>query len=376
MKKLSKAIECLVFFCSDVSQLVDIASVKKLYKKAALVAHSDRAKENACPYSMAEINAAWETVSAANWSELASLLGIAVKPVAIESCWTDDPLHKATVPAFYTVETLSKMAWRFESGKSSKDANFSWFRSGRTYFSDLKWELNYWPGSECFALTDLQNALAFRKECISYRILLSGKTSKGDVCRAFCDLVNANCRDNSPEAVIEWLGTLEMKDLGRYKGFGASFDLDDVEVRIYREVQASHEVFTPFDLGRLKPLTEYPKKFTIAHLRRAIANGQFYGLKQDYYLTDDYAHDAACNYRKGYIANPLEMLSKLIGDDLSRLYQSGSDSGKVVLNFGYHSNDGRSITIDLNCRYPLVDMADEEGSYLQGPIQVKELVAA
>ncbi len=372
MKNLRTAIECLAYFATDLSELTDIVAVRKLYKKAALVVHSDRAKQQNCPHNMTQVNAAWEIVCKARWEQVASILGLQVK-CDVDRCWTDDPLHNATVPAFYTVDTLCRKAWNICD--NDQDESFKWFGSGHcTYFQNLKWQYEYWSGSECMLLTDLQNALLFRKECVSYRIVM--KAFRADMCKAFYELVRKYAKSSSPEDVIQWLHTIEMVDLGKYQGVGAKFiSSDDVEVVIYRQSQPSHTVFTPFDIQRMKPLTELPKKWTIAHLRRVIANGQFVRLKQDYYLTDDYAYDAAVNYRKGYISNPFRMLAELIGDDLSRLYPTSAD-GQMVLHFGCHSNDGRSITIDLNCRYPAVDMSDEESIYLQGPIRVKELVAA
>ena len=65
-------------------------------------------------------------------------------------------------------------------------------------------------------------------------------------------------------------------------------------------------VFSPFALGRLNPLKERPAKWMLAHVKRALANGQFSNLRCNQYLTDDYAHDAACNFRAGSIeAMPL-----------------------------------------------------------------------
>lgn len=378
MKTLKEAIQCICWFAGDLDlSVIDAGDFKKLYKKAALLVHSDRISHFDCPYTMVDVNNAWEITSKAGWLAVANQLGLSVQVSSNASfAWENDPLHEASVPSFFSVATLSRKEWQFTD---SKREDFSWFGFAHcTYFEDLKWEYRYWAGSESMCLTDLTNALLFKRTCISYRIVSNSRFSRGvgiDSSEAFYRLFNDKAGGYSPSAVISWLRNLEMQDLGKGYGFGAVFNIENIEIKIYREETQSHKVFTPFNLERMKPLTELPKKWTIAHLRRILANGQFTKLKQNYYLTDDYAHDAAVNSRKGYIQNPIKMLVGLVGDDLGHLYASTNDSGECVISFGYHSNDGRSVKIDLNNRYPLVDMEKEETEYLSGSIDLRLLAA-
>ncbi len=379
MKSLIKAVECLSFFRPATEAHATMSTVKKLYKRAALLVHSDRVIEVNCPYSMTDVNAAWEIISKSDETEVLRLFNSHIrKESPVTEHWKNDPLHKANVPSFYTVDKLCEKEWKFAK---ADDEDFRWFSSWNTTFIDgsgCYFRCKYWPGSECMSLADITNAFLHRKVCVSYRILfltgLNPNGSRADSCTAFYQMVRELVGSSTPKAVFEWLGTLEMVELDRFSGKGARFEFGNVRITIYRDEENSSKVFSPFCIDRVKPLTELPKKWTVVHLRKALANGQFVRLKQNYYLTDDYAADAASNSREGYIQNPIAMFEKVLTDDL-HLYERSRD-GVVELSFGCHMNDGRSIIINLDNRYPLVDMEQEEMLYLSGDINFSLIEAA
>ncbi|MCR9909658.1 hypothetical protein NB545_19680 [Vibrio campbellii] len=127
-------------------------------------------------------------------------------------------------------------------------------------------------------------------------------------------------------------------------------------IKIGFDEYSSKNEFNPFNLGAIKPLKALPKKWKVADLVKVLINGQFHSLKQNYYYTDDYALDAAVGFRRGYIENPLEMAMRWHGDTLrscSSLYSSSDDKR---INFGKHMNDGCSLVVDLDNRYPLISL--------------------
>ena len=68
----------------------------------------------------------------------------------------------------------------------------------------------------------------------------------------------------------------------------------------------------PLDVSIISPLKSIPKKWTIRHIVKALVNGQYKNLKKNYYLTDDYAYDAAYNFRAGLIEDAIGFAAKLV----------------------------------------------------------------
>ena len=68
----------------------------------------------------------------------------------------------------------------------------------------------------------------------------------------------------------------------------------------------------PLDLSTIKPLKAEPKKWTLPHVVRALVNGQFQGLRKNYYMTDDYAYDNAVNFREGEISDVIGFVQGIV----------------------------------------------------------------
>jgi hypothetical protein len=364
---LFDAVTCLTWFNANNQSISTLEALRKLYKRAALVVHSDRPASVSCPYSMVDVNRSWERISAAKPGEMELIfarLASGVEPSVVRADpYANDPLHQASVPAFFTVDTLARRAWNIVD-ESTED--FRWFGPSHvTYFKDIQLEYAYWSGSACMLLRELSDAFRQRKTCVGFRVV--SENGDHEFPNAFYELLRQNCGFN-PRSVMEWLKSLPMVDLGPYRGTGAEFKLKGYKsaIRIYPSDTAAHKVFSPFALHQLNPLQEMPKKWTVAHLKRLIGNGQFRGYKVNYYLTDDFAHDNACQLRRGYVQNPIASLSKMMDDELW-LSSTVLDNGNVRLSFGAHSNDGRSLIVELNNRYSIVDFDDaEEQAYLSG----------
>lgn len=59
-------------------------------------------------------------------------------------------------------------------------------------------------------------------------------------------------------------------------------------------------------------LPEAPKKWTVPHVVRALLNGQFKKLTCNGVYSDDYAYDAAVNFRQGPIANAAAFACRIL----------------------------------------------------------------
>lgn len=369
MKNIQKAVECLLAF----GDARDFKELKKLYKKAALLVHSDRSGSASTEFTMVDVNQAWECVNANPEKALALIEGSDVfeRIQARVNSWKDDPLHDASVPSFYSVETMAKKAWSIveESG-----VEFEWFSAGRSkvYIKDVNLEYTHYYGDESMYLYDLENAFKTGKTCVGYRVHLDHGRN-GEFWAVWYDALKLFCESESPSSVWQWLGSLEYVDQGKYHGVCSFVTVGNSRLKIYRDEEKGAKVFSPFVVDRIKPVTEMPEKWTVLHLRKILANGQFRSYKQDYYHTDDSAYDAAVNCRKGYISNPLDSFADALTCGSMRVWERVSDDGTVALHFGAHSNDGRSLIVDLNNRYPIVDMEAEEKQYLKGEINLLEV---
>lgn len=365
MKKLSEAVKCIMYFGSA----VDFKGLKKIYKKAALLVHSDRARSNECPYTMTDVNNAWKLIVSNKQAAMGMIKGsdIQVEASRAANAWKDDPLHEANVPSFFSVATMAKKKWNIiEDGEIG---DFVWFNpsSHSTYIKKSNLEYRYYYGGDVISLYNLDFAFKARKVCKGYKICHQRNTD-ADFMEVWSLILDELCERPTPEGVWSWLSSLEMVDNGPYSGVCAEVSVNGSVVRIYSDDIAGNKMFSPFDVERVKPVQVIPKKWTVVHLRKLLANGQFSNYKQDFYYTDDYFQDSASNFRKGYFQNPLSSYVDILKCSHVRLWSRTSEDGTVTLNFGEHSNDGRSLIVELENRYPMIDMEDEEKQYLKGDI--------
>lgn len=112
------------------------------------------------------------------------------------------------------------------------------------------------------------------------------------------------------------------------------------------QVEASERqgvrTFSPF--VEVKPI-KVPAKWTVAHIWKAILSGQITGGKTDMYLTDDYAGDAADNFRKDWGIILLDFAKKLIEDPSGWWINVGKETEEEIhLGVNCHHFDYKSLT--------------------------------
>lgn len=101
----------------------------------------------------------------------------------------------------------------------------------------------------------------------------------------------------------------------------------------FRDVESKR--LLAVDLSTIRPLTEEPTKWTLAHVLRAIVNGQYEGLKCNYRHLDDNCHD----YGKGEIKNPIEFIKGIV-EAPSGWWVRKNDNGSVsVVCHSFDSNE-------------------------------------
>ncbi len=157
-----------------------------------------------------------------------------------------------------------------------------------------RFNYNYASGIE---LVRLDNALKTGATCATYRITVWPHSP--------ADLINFwEAHGGTPEAVAAFIDSVvdESKDV-RSAAFG--------NLTVHKGEQAGIRTFSPFALSRLKPLGEMPPKWTLRHAIRALVNGQAENVRCKSYFTDDYADDAARNFRQGSL-DPVALARKVI----------------------------------------------------------------
>lgn len=208
----------------------------------------------------------------------------------------------------------------------------SWLR--QVYVRPGKLRLQCYRDS--FTLTELENAFKAGSYCPQYSVMAE-----------FNDMQALLHRNHYDMAAV----AAELRDVLTPHGEGKSVPLKDGGTGSWR-ARPSNRSFSPFDLARIKPLkAPLTGKWTLAHARRAIANGQYEKLRCDGHYTDDYAGDAASDFRRGEIQMPLEFLRKLVEDPSGWWTSLDTESNRVSVCC--HTFDSNSFMLKLDKVEPL-----------------------
>lgn len=191
------------------------------------------------------------------------------------------------------------------------------------YFADINAYIHFYRDSA--VIIDLTNALKAGKTCKRYYIEHKEWKNEG----IWCDLVNNGIRTFTE----------------LYNRVITGLNIDTLRVTITEEKAIN--TFSPF--VEIKPIKK-PKKWTIAHVWKAILAGQIYKGVKDGHYTDDYAHDAAVNFKTGSRIH-LPSLAKQVIENPSgwRVYVDKEENGIIQLSFNCYSFDCNTLYFDESC---------------------------
>ncbi len=196
-----------------------------------------------------------------------------------------------------------------------------------------------------YGVVDIENALKTGAMTTSYGIFAQGQ---GHEDLAVLDYLKAKGVGEDIKSVYEYLKAQDfpVSRWGGYDSVCIEYKDDRFEGAIYlrKSEEKGVRVYSPFALDRLKPLKETPKKWTVKHAIRAIANGQYKELRCKGYYTDDYAMDAAYDFRRGEIKAPHDFIQKII-EHPSGWWSSLGETGCV--NLCCHHFDSNGFVLDL-----------------------------
>lgn len=186
-----------------------------------------------------------------------------------------------------------------------------------------------WGYDDCISVTDLTNAGKTGKTCATWRLfsqkkdgIVSNELSGKENIETCAQLIAA-LRAGNP------LSTLKM----------------------YTSEEKGIEVFSPFQ--EVKPLTKMPEEWNKRNFTNALLSGQIYMGQVDYYLTDDYAYDAAYNFREGVGIN-IPNFAKDVVENWGSLtsvrgFDADKDKDTCKISYSEHANSGKTLSFDLHC---------------------------
>lgn len=208
------------------------------------------------------------------------------------------------------------------------------------FISDLNLRVNRWSGTDSWKVTDIKDALAAGKICVGYGISRHYANDSLAATNFICSRFNGDMK-----ALFDFCDGLGWVDGDC--GYGEKeVTHDKYTVYITRYENKAIRVFSPFALERMKPLKEAPKKWTVTHALRALINGQYKSLHCNGVYTDDYAYDAAVNFRQGEIADAVAFASKIIASPEG--WWVGNYRGNNEVSICCHHFDSNSFVFDLN----------------------------
>lgn len=211
--------------------------------------------------------------------------------------------------------------------------------TGGLYIESEKLHIESWGGCESLRITDVSNALQAGKVCKSYTLR---PYSKAEDC-AVINLVNIAFASDFRKVFNFCESLPEPSKYGCVSvHYNADFAIDSMGVNVievYPGSTQSIRTYSPFELHRIKPLKEEPKKWTLPHVYRAIINGQFEKLACNGVYTDDYAFDAASNYSKGDIKDPIAWIRDIIEHPHGWNVWKGSDGHISVNCYSFDTNE-------------------------------------
>ncbi len=195
------------------------------------------------------------------------------------------------------------------------------------YLEDVNIKFDQYRDS--FHLTDITNAMKIGKTCVQFAINKADWNSN----ESLSNIIETDVKD-----LFNYCASLDYPDYN-----GTRTNINGIEVLIYRSELRSIRVFSPLNLSELKPLKSVPKKWTMSHVYKVLANNQFIGLKCTGHYTDDYAFDNSNNFGKGE-ASGMKVLKDILQNP-SGWWTNGNEN---TLSFSCHSFLNYELTVKLN----------------------------
>ena len=175
------------------------------------------------------------------------------------------------------------------------------------------------------AITDLTNAMLPGKTC--KRIVLQPED------------------EYSPNVMHAGLDTFRAV----YDTFFVREEKPDMECRIWKSDLKASRVFSPF--RKIRPI-KTPEKWTLPHVWKAILSGQIYMGQCDGRYTDDYAYDAAVDFKSGMELHLPSFARRLIEEPSGwHVYPDKTRGNVTYLSVNCYSFNLNTLHYDAACNW-------------------------
>lgn len=229
----------------------------------------------------------------------------------------------------------------FKAINSFSETNLLDFINGTDslYIKDINIYLKHFGGIDSYIIKDVTNALKTGAVCNRYSITSDAPSG---------NLIITNWIEwkfgGDITKLVDYLKTLDFKK----DGYGNFIDVirrendENCIMTISKCELKSINTYSPFNHANIKPLTAIPAKWTMRHAVKAILNGHFDNLRCNGVLTDDYANDAAVNFREGTINDSTAFIKRIIESPSGWWTMLDGNSVKLCC----HNFDSNSFTLN------------------------------
>jgi hypothetical protein len=182
-------------------------------------------------------------------------------------------------------------------------------------YKNRSYRVTAWGLGENYSITDLSNAGKSGKFCNQATIEIV--SSKGKIKSAWSLL------RHKWQEIFDMISSYQPNDLAEYK-------LNN-DFRLYIGRSNAIEIM-PFDLSIIPPLKCEPKKWNMSHVIRALVNGQYKSLVQNYFLSN---YGEVQRFKRMKILDVIDLATDLVETPIKRRpYQ---EEGKVYVPLGFDS---------------------------------------
>lgn len=206
---------------------------------------------------------------------------------------------------------------------------------------------------------DVTNAFKTGKSCIGFRLEALGDEASNRL-QNYLAVVNYNI-----PAFIDWCASLDVD----FESYNDRYVDKDRRISISKREPKGVETFSPLALSHLKPLKEIPAKWSLSHVRRLLAAGQYSYCGTELRLTDDYAYDAASEFGKGECSGEAflkELIESPSGWRVSQCNGSYQDGDNLAI--WCHTFEKRVIKIDLTAPTRRADQVKQSDVQTNFPV--------
>lgn len=204
-----------------------------------------------------------------------------------------------------------------------RSSDVSCWEQNDGYFRDINAYVEV--STQRIAITDLTNAMLPGKTC--KRIVLQPED------------------EYSPNVMHAGLDTFRAV----YDTFFVREEKPDMECRIWKSDLKASRVFSPF--RKIRPI-KTPEKWTLPHVWKAILSGQIYMGQCDGRYTDDYAYDAAVDFKSGMELHLPSFARRLIEEPSGwHVYPDKTRGNVTYLSVNCYSFNLNTLHYDAACNW-------------------------